>query len=144
MEHVNRWLGECHPILAEIFDIFSRYYLNFREEEKRAVSYCKNSLKNQEKLLGGNHIKLADGYYNLGEIYLHYAKKVDALQSYKRASQILSQNQAVETEPFVEITIKVGQLYLANNAITDALQAGRQAHGLAQELKNLPQYLSSA
>jgi TolA-binding protein len=61
------------------------------------VSYCKNALKNQEKLLGGNHIKLADAYYNLGEIYLHYSKKVDALQSYKRASQILTQNQATNT-----------------------------------------------
>jgi hypothetical protein len=31
VEHVNKWLGECHPILAELFDIFYRYYLGFRE-----------------------------------------------------------------------------------------------------------------
>jgi tetratricopeptide (TPR) repeat protein len=116
VEHVNRWLGECHPVLAELFDIFARYYLRFREEEKRAVSYSKNALKNQEKLLGGNHIKLADAYYTLGDIHLHYAKKADALQSLKRAAQILTQNQATNSEPFVEIAIKVGQLCLANHA----------------------------
>lgn len=33
-------------------------------------------LKNQEKLLGVQHVKLADGYYQLADIYLNYGKKV--------------------------------------------------------------------
>lgn len=45
-------------------------------------------------LLGGQHIKLADGYYHLADIYLHYGKKADALQYYRRASQILIQNRS--------------------------------------------------
>lgn len=49
-------------------------------------------LKNEEKLLGTQHVKLADGYYQLGDIYLNYGKQVDALQSYKKALQILNLN----------------------------------------------------
>jgi hypothetical protein len=52
--------------LAELFEIFSRYYLNLRDEEKKAINYCRNALKNQERLLGGSHVKLADAYYSLG------------------------------------------------------------------------------
>jgi len=26
IEHVNQWLGEYHPILSELYDLFSRYY----------------------------------------------------------------------------------------------------------------------
>ena len=33
-------------------------------------------LRNQEKLLGAQHAKLADAYYQLADIYLNYGKKV--------------------------------------------------------------------
>jgi hypothetical protein len=39
------------------------------------------------------------------------------LQSYKKALQILDQNNIKDTEAFIEINIKVSQMYLANNAV---------------------------
>jgi hypothetical protein len=82
--------------------------------------------------LGGQHIKLADGYYNLGNIYLHYAKKFDALVQYKRAAQILATNDSTHSDAYAEIMLKAGQLYLANNAINDALLAAKQTLSLSQ------------
>jgi tetratricopeptide (TPR) repeat protein len=94
--------------------------------------------------LGAQHIKLADGYYHLGNIHLHYAKKADALSQYKRAAQILATNDNTHSEAFAEIMLKAGQLYLANNAVNDALISARQTLALSQELNNPPLFLLSS
>lgn len=47
VEHIGRWVGASHPILSELYDIFARYYLCFRDEEKKAVSYSRSGLLNQ-------------------------------------------------------------------------------------------------
>jgi hypothetical protein len=33
-------------------------------------------IKNLEKLVGVQHVKLADGYYQLADIFLNYGKKI--------------------------------------------------------------------
>lgn len=66
------------------------------------------------------------------------------MQAYKKSAQILAVNKANNTKPFAEISIKVAQLYLANNAIADALASARQALTVAEELKDLDLYLNSA
>lgn len=71
--------------------------MRFKDEEKKTVNYCKSAIKNQEKLIGVNHIKLADSYYLLGNAYLTYARKVEALNSFKKAKEILYNNEAVES-----------------------------------------------
>jgi hypothetical protein len=83
-------------------------------------------------LLGAQHVKLADGYYALAGIYIHYAKKADALTNYKRAAAILANHQNTDSEAYAEINLKVGQLYLANNAVKEALAAARLSLKLAQ------------
>ena len=75
IEHVNKWLGQYHPVLSELYDLLSRYYSTVKTEEKKATTYCKSSIKNIEKLLGNTNIKLADNYYMLSEIYINYQKK---------------------------------------------------------------------
>ena len=46
-----------------------------KDQEKKAVNYCKTAIRNEEKLLGSTHEKLADNYYLLGTVYLNYGKK---------------------------------------------------------------------
>jgi hypothetical protein len=53
-------------------------------------------------------------------------------------------NKANNTKPFAEISIKVAQLYLTNNALADAVASARQALAVAEELKDLDLYLNSA
>ena len=100
VEHIGRWLGETHPLLTDLYDIFARYYGGRRDEEKQAVTYCRSSLKNQEKLLGGQHIKLAEGYFSLAGTYANFDKKGDALQAYKKAAGILSHNNDNSSQPY--------------------------------------------
>lgn len=46
-----------------------------KDEEKKAVNYCKSAIMNQEKLVGQYHHKMADNYYLLGTVYLNYGKQ---------------------------------------------------------------------
>jgi hypothetical protein len=93
-------LGEYHPVLSELYDLFSRYYSTSKTEEKKATTYCKSSIKNIEKLLGQTNIKLADNYYMLAEIYINYQKKTEALSSLKRAREILEERDGTEAEAY--------------------------------------------
>ena len=40
--------------------------MSFKDQEKKAVNYCKSAIKNEEKLIGPNHHKMADSYYLIG------------------------------------------------------------------------------
>lgn len=87
--HINKYIGEYHPILSDVYDLFSRYYLGFKSQEKKAVTYAKASIRNVEKLLGGAKARLADHYFALAEVYLNYQKNREALNSLNRAKDIL-------------------------------------------------------
>jgi hypothetical protein len=75
VEHINRWIGDCHPILTELYEIYANYYLMLKNQEKKAVNYCKTAIKNQKKILGQNHHRLADSYYLLGTVYRNFGRK---------------------------------------------------------------------
>jgi hypothetical protein len=47
VEHINLWLGESHPIMAELYDIFTRYYLNEEDQLRNALAYARSALVNQ-------------------------------------------------------------------------------------------------
>jgi hypothetical protein len=55
VDHVNKWIGGAHPILSELYEIYARFYMLSKDQEKRTVNYCKSAIKNQEKLLGNMH-----------------------------------------------------------------------------------------
>lgn len=76
VEHVGKWIGECHPVLTELYEIYANYYMMHKDEEKKAVNYCKSAIRNQEKLIGQSHQKMADNYYLLGTVYRNYGKKL--------------------------------------------------------------------
>ena len=75
VDHINKWIGDAHPVLSELYEIYARYFMLSKDQEKKTVNYCKSAIKNQEKLLGNMHEKLADNYYYLGSVYLNYGKK---------------------------------------------------------------------
>ena len=75
IDHINKWIGEAHPILTELYELYANYHLLHKDQEKKSVNYCKTAIRNQEKLLGATHEKLADNYYLLGTVYLNYGKK---------------------------------------------------------------------
>lgn len=63
-----------------------------KDQEKKSVNYCKTAIRNQEKLLGSSHEKLADNYYLLGTVYLNYGKKNEAINTLKKAKEIISKS----------------------------------------------------
>ena len=89
VDHINKWIGEAHPILTELYELFANYHLLFKDQEKRAVNYSKSAIKNQEKVVGSNSEKMADCYYLLGSIYVNYGKKVEAVNTLKKAYEII-------------------------------------------------------
>ncbi len=74
------------------------------------------------------HIKLADNYYMLAEIYINYQKKTEALSSLKRAKEILEEREGQETEAYGVIGLRMGQLFLASNLVKEALEQGVKSY----------------
>lgn len=89
VDHINKWVGDAHPILTQLYEMYARYYLTLKDQEKKAVNYCKTAIRNQEKLLGATHAKLADSYYLLGDIYLNFGKKNEAINTLNKAKEII-------------------------------------------------------
>ena len=116
VEHIRQWLGNEHPLLAQLYDLFSHYHLSFHEQFPSALNYAKMALNNQEKMLGPNHFKIADAYYSLANVYCHYSKKTEALHCYKKALAIISHNEQTTSAPFVETGLKVAELCLESSA----------------------------
>ena len=117
IDHINKWIGEAHPILTQLYELFANYHLLFKDQEKKAVNYSKSAIRNQEKLVGGNNQKMADCYYLLGTIYLAYGKKVEAINSLKKAYEIILASQNEDSEACGEVCLKLGQLYLTLNSL---------------------------
>lgn len=63
-----------------------------KDQEKKTVNYCKSAIKNQEKLLGSLHEKLADNYYHLATVYLNYGKKAEAINTFKKSKDIIEKS----------------------------------------------------
>lgn len=89
VDHINRWIGQAHPILTQLYELFANYHLLFKDQEKKAVNYSKSAIKNQGKVVGPNNEKMADCYYLLGTIYLNYGKKKEAIDNLKKAYEII-------------------------------------------------------
>jgi hypothetical protein len=32
INHLNRWIGDCHPILTELYEIYANYYEQFKNQ----------------------------------------------------------------------------------------------------------------
>lgn len=124
IEHVNKWIGECHPILTQLYETFANYYTMFKDQEKKAVNSCKSAIKNQEKLIGLSHPKMADSYYLLAEVYKNYGKRAEALNSFQKAKEILIKSNNQESEAYGELCLKMGQILLSLQFVREALESG--------------------
>ena len=71
-----------------------------KDEEKKAVNYCKSAIMNQEKLIGQHHQKMADNYYLLGTVYRNYGKHRESINSFKKSREIILKNNNAESEAY--------------------------------------------
>lgn len=57
-------------------------------------------MANMIQLCGGNtmHLKLANNYYQKGEMYHNWGKTAQAIDNYKKAKNILEFNQYTQTK----------------------------------------------
>ena len=90
-------------------------------------------------MLGPNHPKIAESYYNIAGLYIFYANSADALSSCTRAAQILQQNKETQSEAYGEIILRLGQIYLMAGITNDALQASLKSYsvGKQNEIKDI-------
>ena len=108
------------------------------------MSFCRTSLKNQEKLLGSNHFKLADAYYGLADIQLHYHKRKEALGSFKRAFQIIEENGRGTSLACVEISNHMAQLYLEAGLVEESLRLAKRSLAVAEQMNFKLGFLEAA
>lgn len=123
-------------MLTELYEIYANYYLLFKDQEKKAVNYCKSAIKNQEKIIGPYHLKMADSYYLLGTIYRHYGRKTEAINSLKKAKEIILKSKNEDSEAYGEVCLKMGQLFLALNSPAEAREEGAQAMKILEKSGN--------
>jgi len=58
---------------------------------------------------------MADSYYLLSSVYKNYGKKVEAINSLKKAKEIILKSQNEESLAYGEVCLKMGQLFLSVN-----------------------------
>jgi hypothetical protein len=69
VESVSFWGNQHHPLLSELYDIFTAVYHSFGELDK-AENYAKTSITNAVKVAGGNSTLAAEKYYAYGNVCL--------------------------------------------------------------------------
>ena len=55
---INTFFGDYHPLLSDVYDVFSLFYQNSGEVED-AITFSKSSVINILKICGANHFKTA-------------------------------------------------------------------------------------
>jgi len=73
----------------------------------------------------------------LGEVYVNYQKRTEALSSLNRAREILEDREAQDTEAYGVIELRIGQLLLATGAVQEALGQAVRAYGRVTESEDL-------
>ena len=67
--------------------MFAQFYA-IEGKFEDALNYSKTALANEQKILGGKHLKIAQRYYELAEIGLKASRKEDSLNNYNKAKNI--------------------------------------------------------
>ncbi|CAF1502811.1 unnamed protein product [Rotaria sordida] len=88
---VKTCLKRDHPDLADLYDNIGVMYHDMKEY-KKALRFCKKSLRLRQQTLPETHPTLVNSYNNISQIYLQMEEYSTALSYAKRAFQIVQKS----------------------------------------------------
>lgn len=68
------------------------------------------------------HIKLANNYYQKGELYQNWGKIEEAITSYKKSKNILEYNEYFNSREYAMVELKLSLLYLNKYKDSDSFK----------------------
>ena len=112
--------GEFHPVLSELYDLFSAYHLNCSQFED-AIIFSKSSLVNILKVCGGSHERTSECYYHLALCYIRANRKDEAIVHIRKSKLIFENNRKTHSVAYATMSLKLALLLLNQDEIGECL-----------------------
>lgn len=129
--------GSNHPLLSEMYQIFSDHHKSKGEVED-SINFMKSALLNYSAILGDQNIAVANSYFNLAKLLMEYNRLFEAEEYLVKAKQIMEQLRIDRSLLDGKIRLSLATLYFKDEKYKQSLDL------VANKLDIFEQYETSS